>query len=54
VPFSLCAATKAVSSISLCDMGLFDLTLVCGICLENHPFHPNVPVMLSIGFNSRI
>ena len=31
-----------------------DLTLVCGICLENHPFHLDFPVLLSIGFYSRI
>jgi hypothetical protein len=31
-----------------------DLTLVCGICLENHPFHLDFPGMLSIGFCSKI
>jgi hypothetical protein len=31
-----------------------DLTLVSGICLENCPFHPYFPVVLSIGFCSRI
>jgi hypothetical protein len=40
---------------SLGVMGLFrclsgpDLTLVFGICLENCPFHPDFPVVLSIG-----
>jgi hypothetical protein len=27
-----------------------DLPLLCGICLENHPFHLDFPVLLSIGF----
>jgi hypothetical protein len=27
-----------------------DLTLVSGICLENHPFHLDFPVLSSIGF----
>ena len=36
--------------------GLSDpnLTLVPGISLENHPFHPDLPVLLSIGFCSRM
>jgi hypothetical protein len=48
------------ASISLGVMGLFrsfndpDLTLVFGICVENCPFHPDFPVVLSIGFRSRI
>ena len=25
-------------------------TLLPGICLENHPFHPRFPVLLSIDF----
>jgi hypothetical protein len=46
-------------SITLCDMGLYslpalDLTLVCGICLENHPFHLDFIVLLCICFYSRI
>jgi hypothetical protein len=37
-----------MTAISLCDIGLFslsahDLTLVYGICLENHPFHLDFP-----------
>ena len=49
-----------MASISLYDMGLLhslpalDLTLVCGICLENHPFHLHFSVLLSIGFCSTI
>ena len=31
-----------------------DLTLVPGICLENCPFHSGFPIVLSIGFCSRI
>jgi hypothetical protein len=31
-----------------------DLTLVFDLCLENCPFHPDFPVVLSIGFCSRI
>ena len=31
-----------------------DLLLVFGICLGNCPFHPDSPVVLSIGFFSRI
>jgi hypothetical protein len=31
-----------------------DLTLIFGICLENHPFHLDPPVLLSIGFCSGI
>ena len=31
-----------------------DLTLVPGICLENCPFHPGFPVLLSIAFCSRV
>jgi hypothetical protein len=31
-----------------------DLTLLCGICLENHPFHLDFPVLLSIDFYSMI
>ena len=31
-----------------------DLTLVPGICLENHLFHLDFPVLLSISFCSRI
>jgi hypothetical protein len=30
-----------------------DYTLVTGICLVNHPFHQEFPVLLSIGFCSR-
>ena len=47
-------------SISLGDKGLLDclsdpdLTLLPGICLENCPFHLGFPVLLSIGFCSRI
>ena len=49
-----------LTSISLCYMGLFrsftcfDLILVPGICLENNPFHIDFPVLLIIGFCSRI
>jgi len=48
------------ASLSLGIMGLFrclsdpDLTLVPDICLENCPFHSYFPVLLSIGFCSRI
>ena len=49
------------ASISLGVMGMLldglsdpDLTLVFGICIENCPFHPDFPVLLSIGFCSRI
>jgi hypothetical protein len=40
-------------------LGLFslpnlDLTLVCGMCVENHPFHLDFPVLLSIGFCSKL
>ena len=31
-----------------------DLNLVPGICLENCPFHPDFPILLSISFCSRI
>ena len=31
-----------------------DLTLVFGMCLENLQFHPDFPVLLNIGFCSRI
>jgi hypothetical protein len=47
-------------STSLWDMGLLrllsdpDLALVPGICLENCPFHPGFPNLLSIAFCSRI
>ena len=47
-------------SISLGDKGLLDclsdpdLTLLPGICLENCPFHPVCPVLLTTGFCSRI
>jgi hypothetical protein len=27
-----------------------DLTLICGICLENHLFHLDFPVLLNIVF----
>jgi hypothetical protein len=47
------------ASISLGVMGLFkwfdpDLTQVFSICLENYPFHPDFPVVLSVGFCSTI
>ena len=29
-----------------------DLTLVFGICVENCPFHPDFPVLLSLDFCS--
>ena len=32
----------------------FDLNMVHGICLENHPFHLDFPVLLSIGFCNKI
>jgi hypothetical protein len=47
-------------SISLGDKGLLDclsdpdITLLPGICLENCPFHPVCPVLLTTGFCSRI
>ena len=31
-----------------------DLTLVFGICLKYCPFHPEIPVLLNIGFRNRI
>jgi hypothetical protein len=31
-----------------------DLNLVPGICLKNNPFHQVFPVLLSVGFCSRI
>ena len=31
-----------------------DLTLVIGICLGKCPFHPVYPIVLSVGFCSRI
>ena len=43
--------------ISLGVMGLLmwsDLTLVPGKCQENCPFHPGFPVLLTIGFYSRM
>jgi hypothetical protein len=46
--------------ISLGVMGLFyglsdpDLNLLPGICLENCTFHPDISVLLIIGFCSRI
>jgi hypothetical protein len=38
----------------LFSLSAFDLTLVCGICLENHPFHLDFSVLLTIDFYSRI
>ena len=38
----------------LYSLSALDWTLVCGICLENHPFHLDFPDFLSIGFYSRI
>ena len=38
---------------SLDSLPALDLTLVCGTSLENHPFHLDFPVLLSIGFCRR-
>jgi hypothetical protein len=48
----VCAGIETLTKADgLCDS---DLTFVFGICLENCPFHPNFPILLSIGFCSRI
>ena len=36
-----------IGLVSLPDL---DLTLVNGICLENHPFHLDFPILWSTGF----
>jgi hypothetical protein len=32
------------------NLPTLDLTLICGICGENHPFHIYFPVLLSMAF----
>jgi len=39
---------------SLDGLSAPDLSLVPDICLENSPFHPDFPVLLTIGFCRRI